>query len=274
MGLQPQIVPIIIRRKKAAHGGSHGGAWKVAYADFVTAMMALFIVLWLMGSSEKVKKGVAGYFNDPMGSAAHAGSAAAGSGENLQLRQEDLPKLKEKIEAALKILPEFQTLKDSLKITVTGEGLRIDLLENKDGMFFQSGSSVPTPAGTVLLAALAREVGKIKAKILIEGHTDSHPYSGKTGYSNWDLSGDRANAARRIMQSSGVGPQQVSQIRGFADQNLMVPTNPENPSNRRVSIVVQFSTPADHLAEEAKPSPVAGAHGEAPKAAAHAAPKH
>jgi len=138
--------PIIVIRKKAAHGGHHGGAWKVAYADFVTAMMALFIVLWLMNASDQVKKAISAYFSDPTGSGKQTGSALAGSGESLSLAKDDMVNLKEKLQQALKKSPEFEKLKNYVQMSVTGEGLRIEMLESEKGMFFESGSAAPTPA--------------------------------------------------------------------------------------------------------------------------------
>src|SRR5689334_5906378 len=131
--------PIIIIKKKSRHGGHHGGAWKVAYADFVTAMMALFIVLWLLSSSEKVKKAVGGYFLDPTGKGKQTGTTVAGVGESLSLSKDDMSQLKEKLNQAMKSIPKFQQMKDNVELTITSEGLRIELLETEKGMFFESG---------------------------------------------------------------------------------------------------------------------------------------
>lgn len=230
---------IIIKKKKGGHGGHHGGAWKVAYADFVTAMMALFIVLWLLSSSQDVKEAVAGYFRDPTGTRKQIGSSVAGVGESLTLSKTQLGQLKEKIEQALKQNPEFNKLKDHVKMTVTGEGLRIELIENEKGMFFETGKPSPTETGKSLLEELARQLGKMQNGILIEGHTDAQSYSNST-YTNWELSADRANSARRIMESSGLRPNQVNQVRGFADQQLRLPNQPQDASNRRISIIVRY----------------------------------
>jgi chemotaxis protein MotB len=238
--------PIIIIKKKGGHGGHHGGAWKVAYADFVTAMMALFIVLWLMNSTPQVKKAVSGYFRDPSGAGAQAGTIANGAGENLTITKQSMEGLKEKLEEAVRKTPEFQKLKNNVEITITDEGLRIELLETDKGMFFQSGSPVPTETGKDLLVQLAKQLGTMKNPLLVEGHTDSQRY-GNTGYTNWELSADRANAARRIMQVSGLQTAQVAQVRGFADQHLRLKDKPMDASNRRVSIIVQY--PDDQLAQ-------------------------
>ncbi len=231
--------PIIIVKKKGGHGGHHGGAWKVAYADFVTAMMALFIVLWLMSTSQEVKQAVGGYFLDPTGHGKLAGSAIAGQGENLAVKKDDMKQLKEKLQQAIKELPDFQKLQKNIKMTVTGEGLRIELLENDKGMFFESGSPQPSAEGRDLLTKLAQQLGTLPNSILIEGHTDAKPYPGAT-YTNWELSADRANAARRIMQEEGLRADQVSQVRGFAAQDLRDAAHPDDASNRRISVIVQY----------------------------------
>jgi chemotaxis protein MotB len=235
--------PIIIIKKRAAHGGHHGGAWKVAYADFVTAMMALFIVLWLLNTSKPVKEAIAGYFRDPSGTAAKLGTSSEGPGEKFiptPIPNEDMGKLKDEIEKAMRRLPNFDKLKNQIEIKVTPEGLRIELLESATGTFFDLGRRDPNSNGSELLDLLANELGKLPNKISIEGHTDSKPYSGKKGYGNWELSTDRANSARRLMQEQGLGTKQVAQVRGFADQLLRVPKNPNDPSNRRISLIVQY----------------------------------
>lgn len=232
--------PIIVIKKKVSHGGHHGGAWKVAYADFVTAMMALFIVLWLMNSSKQVQEAVGGYFKDPTGTSKMVGSDMHGSGENFTVTKQDMSKIKEELQKQLKQVTDFDKLKDLIKMTVTAEGLRIELLETENGTFFDNGSPEPTPKGKELLTALAVEIGKLPNLVSIEGHSDSRPYLGRNDYSNWELSADRANAARRLMQRAGLGEHQVSQVRGFADQHLRKPEAPEDPSNRRISLIVQY----------------------------------
>jgi chemotaxis protein MotB len=252
--------PIIIVKKKASHAGHHGGAWKVAYADFVTAMMALFIVLWLMNSSKQIQDAVGGYFKDPSGTSRMVGTDQRGSGENFSLTKDDMPKLKEQLQKAMRRLDDFEKLKNQIEMTVTAEGLRIELLETASGTFFESGNAKPNSDGTELLGLLARELGKLPNKISIEGHTDSKPYSAGRDYGNWELSSDRANAARRLMQANGVREDQVAQVRGFADQRLRKPGNPFDPSNRRISVIVQYleKSPEDS-AGSAQPKPPAPA---------------
>ena len=231
--------PIIIIKRTGGHGGHHGGAWKVAYADFVTAMMALFIVLWLMGSSEKVKKAVAGYFNDPKGTASLLGTTMSGDGVAVTATKDNMEKLKEKLEQEIKARKELEKLSKQIEITVTPEGLRIELIEDKNGTFFQSGSARLSGNGQDLLALLAGELKTLPNNLLIEGHTDATQYSSDAGYTNWELSADRANSARRLLQGDGVRSDQVTQVRGYADQLLRVKSDPYDPSNRRISILVK-----------------------------------
>lgn len=234
--------PIIVIKRKSGHGGHHGGAWKVAYADFVTAMMSLFIVLWLMGSSDKVKKAVAGYFNDPKGTGNLLGTTMSGTGVSdviASASTDQLQQLKDKLEKEIKARKELEKLTKQIEMTITPEGLRIELIEGKDGTFYELGSARLSESGQVLLALLAAELKTLPNSLLIEGHTDATPYSKDNSYSNWDLSADRANTARRLLQQDGVRTDQVSQVRGYADQMLRVKDNPTDPSNRRISILVK-----------------------------------
>jgi chemotaxis protein MotB len=246
--------PIIIVKKKGGHGGHHGGAWKVAYADFVTAMMSLFIVLWLLNSSKKVQEAVGGYFKDPTGTAAKIGSAMEGAGENFTLTRDNMPKLKNQLEQKIREMNDFEKLKSHIEMTVTNEGLRIELMESASGTFFKSGSPQLNADGGELLVTLAQELGKLPNKMSIEGHTDSKPYATTGNYSNCELSTDRANAARRLMEANGLAPNQVTQVRGFADQRLRKPDNSLDASNRRISLIVQYIVVKNNDAEDAKPS--------------------
>lgn len=246
------VAPIIVIKKKVGHGGHHGGAWKVAYADFVTAMMALFIVLWLLNTSQNVKDAIAGYFKDPTGNGRMVGSAQAGSGESLKLQHDNMEELKDKLEQLMKETPELTDLKDNVQMTVTGEGLRVELLETEKGFFFQSGSATPSEVGSEFLEKLAAEVGRLGNKVVIEGHTDAKPFSTVRGYTNWELSADRANAARRIMQDSGLNGDQVTQVRGFADQSLRNSDDPEDPQNRRISVIIKYQLPTPEESKSIK----------------------
>lgn len=232
--------PILIK-KKINHAGHHGGAWKVAYADFVTAMMALFIVLWLMSSTTKEQKDeIAGYFRDPHGVSTQKGPEHPGAGSNILLNKQDMTKLRTQLLESIQHVDPLDKLKKQIEITITPEGLRIELIEDAKGTFFKTGSSQPTPLLVSLLKVLSEQLGALPNRISIEGHTDAQPYSNERVYSNWELSSDRANVARRLMQTSGVRPNQVSQVRGFADQRLRNVKNPFDAANRRISMIVQF----------------------------------
>ncbi|HSZ64053.1 MAG TPA: flagellar motor protein MotB [Terriglobales bacterium] len=250
--------PIIIIKKKGGHGGHHGGAWKVAYADFVTAMMALFIVLWLMNTSKPIQVAISGYFKDPSGTGKETGSQLSGKGggsEAAQLNKEtlslaaaiakpepkqDMEKLKADLQESIRSIHDLDKLSKFIEMTVTSEGLRIELLESAGGTFFKSGSPELNKNGQEIASLLATELAKLPNHISVEGHTDAKPFVGKSSYSNWELSSDRGNAARRLMQESGLRGDQVSQVRGFADQRLRNPKNPLDASNRRISIIVQY----------------------------------
>src|SRR5258705_306721 len=232
--------PPIIIKKKVMHGDHHGGAWKVAYADFVTAMMALFIVLWLLNTSKPVQDAVGGYFRDPSGTADKMGTTQVGKGEVVRVKKENMADLKELLQKKIQSMIDLDKLGKNIEMTITPEGLRIELLESDKGTFFNSGSPKLNQSGRELLALLAVQLGQVPNQLSIEGHTDAKPYTGESNYTNWELSTDRANAARRVMQQSGLHANQVAQVRGFADQRLRLPTEPLEASNRRVSIIVQY----------------------------------
>jgi chemotaxis protein MotB len=233
--------PIIIYKRRKSHQAHHGGAWKVAYADFVTAMMALFIVLWLLSSSEQVQKAVGGYFSDPTGHGKDIGNGLRGvGGESLTIEKEDMSKLKEKLDQAIKQTVPLQKIKEHVVMTLTGEGLRIELSEGSQGsFFFESGSPLPSAFGKELLSSLAAEIGKLPNTVIIEGHTDAHSFSGVKDYSNWELSSDRANSARRWMEQNGMRADQVVQVRGYADRKPRDTSDPEGPTNRRITLIIQ-----------------------------------
>ena len=230
--------PIIIKKKKGGHGGHHGGAWKVAYADFVTAMMALFIVLWLMSSTSKqTQNEIAGYFRDPKGSATKHARETRTIVEDQ--KKDDMNALKKDLQHAINEINDLNKLKKQIEITVTDEGLRIELIEDAKGTFFETGSAQATPALVEILRVLADKLKELPNCLSIEGHTDAQPYMNTTVYGNWELSTDRANVARREMQRDGIRKDQVSQVRGFADQRLHFPDKPFDAGNRRISLLVQ-----------------------------------
>jgi len=245
--------------KKTGHGGHHGGAWKVAYADFVTAMMALFIVLWIVGQSTAVKEAVAGYFKDPVGFTKSGGKgvlkggtgpggavvpplAAPPAGPPPRGESSDRATL-EAMAASLKAQivgsGQFEKFKDKVQIELVDEGLRVQLLETGHGVFFDVGSASVKASTRELIALIAREVAKLPNDVKVEGHTDSRPYAGKPNYSNWELSADRANTARRILEGQGVRPDQVASVVGYADRHLANPADPFDAANRRITIIVR-----------------------------------
>ena len=256
--------PVIIVRKRASHGGHHGGAWKVAYADFVTAMMAFFLVLWLVGQGKEVKSAVGGYFRDPVVFEMTGGTGILPGGAGVQAEPGTLPpsdalerkRLEDavnQIRETLDEVPAFQTLRDQVEFTVTPEGLRIDLIEQAESSFFDSGSASLRGESVAILGVIAKELGSLDHEVDVEGHTDSRPYIESDRYSNWELSVDRANAARRVMQGQGLRPEQLSSVRGLADRQLRVRNDPLDPRNRRVSILVR--SPLMRSAAQPTPDP-------------------
>ena len=261
-------VPVrIIIRKKAHGGGHHGGAWKVAFADFMTAMFALFLVLWLVNQSSDVKSAIAGYFRDPLGRASeHGSSILPGDGaqtssvrylsqeEIMDMRQNRLSHAAENIQEELEKKPELSHLRGFVEIDVSDEGLRIELMEDADGVFFATGQPAPSDRGSEILTLLGEELGGLPFPVRIEGHTDAWPFRSKNGYTNWDLSTDRANAARRIMTEHGLRPSQVLEVSGMAARHPRVPSNPYSPRNRRITIMMLIASEAPIELPEPKPN--------------------
>ncbi|HEY3275499.1 MAG TPA: flagellar motor protein MotB [Syntrophorhabdaceae bacterium] len=261
-------VRIIIKKKRGHGGGHHGGAWKVAYADFVTAMMALFIVLWIVGQSAAVKQAISAYFKDPGVFTSTKGGLLSDAQKTAALPPPPVPfeaggaaaemeKLKAEaatIEKAISGTPEFKKFVDKIHLTVTEEGLRIDLVEASEGLFFDIGKAQCKPETVKLLKVIAGHLAMLQNPVVIEGYTDARPYVA-SGYSNWDLSTDRANSARNIMENGGLRKNQIVQVRGFADRKLRVPDKPMDFSNRRVSILVPPEKPATPAKAEVKTSP-------------------
>ena len=256
--------PIIIKRKKGGHGGHHGGAWKVALADFMTAMMAFFLVMWLVGQKPEVREAVAGFFRDPGKFKAQAAQGLFKGSQSVLPTQKPRqsssvkpskesagPSEQEKKEltlAAQKILEElekqeaFQRLRKNVKFELTSEGLRIILNESENSAaFFEPGSAKLLQQSAIILITIARELGNLENHIVMEGHTDAG-FGGAKDYTNWELSTDRANAARRLMKVSGLYEGQVRAVRGFADKLLMFADNPMDDRNRRVTLVVLYKS--------------------------------
>lgn len=257
-------IPVRIIYRKKGHGhGHHGGAWKVAFADFMTAMFAMFLVLWLVNQSSDVKAAVAGYFQDPLGRADEFGSSIVpGEGAQAQvarpldmrdvvdLSKDRMQTMAQRLMSAVEDVPALDGLEQYVSVKLTDEGLEIQLLEDSLGVFFNSGSPDPSLRGRQILALIGRELGALPNPIRVQGYTDARPYTGRAGYGNWELSADRANAARRILTRNGIDDAQVIEIRGHADRDLHEPSDPFAASNRRITITVLF-TPED-LAQAAR----------------------
>lgn len=249
--------PTIIVRRRREERSHHGGAWKVAYADFVTAMMAFFLVMWLAAQDSRIRDAVAGYFQEPgllpfqrsnsIIASGNGGIDSAGTpivnrrfNGQLEAEREALVRAATRIHEGLSRLPGFAQLRNQVEFAVTTEGLRIELVDHNGSSFFDSGSSVLRGESERILSIIGREISAFQNDVVIEGHTDSRPYAGNSQmYTNWELSTDRANAARRVMLAAGLRPDQISAVRGFADTDLRVPDDPFDPRNRRVSIVVR-----------------------------------
>jgi chemotaxis protein MotB len=249
--------PVIIVRRKVHGHGHHGGAWKVAYADFVTAMMAFFLVMWLAAQDSRIRDAVAGYFQQPGLLPHEQSNSLLASGQGgiddsgmpvviprkpdgmLEAEQRALVTAAEHIQRQLEETSMFDSLKDQVEFVVTTEGLRIELVERSASSFFDTGSARPRPETVALLGVIASEIGKLANDVVIEGHTDSRQYQNAASYGNWELSSDRANAARRVMLARGLRTGQLRAVRGFADTDLRFTENPLDPRNRRVSIVVR-----------------------------------
>jgi chemotaxis protein MotB len=253
MNQNNEETPIRIVKKKSGHAGHHGGAWKVAYADFVTAMMSLFIVLWIIGQSKPVKESVASYFKDP--GAFFENSKSSGVLEGMEssqkplspdemmkrekAEQERLETMGKTIMEGLSKDPTLTGLKNQIKIEVIDEGLRIELREASQSFFFDIGTAKLKDEAVRILTIIAQEVGKLPNKVIVEGHTDSRQYSRVDGYTNFELSADRANSARRVLATKGLRESQIAQVRGYADSQLRDKNDPYDVINRRISIIIK-----------------------------------
>ena len=276
MALDDTQRPIVIRRVKKGRGGRHGGAWKIAYADFVTAMMAFFLLMWLLGSTTKGDlEGIAAYFRTPLHVAFGGGSGAGDAshviksggkditriegqirhGEfetpkrtyNLKAAQEELARLerqrltelKGRLQARIDSLPSLKPFRNQILIDITDEGLRVQIVDEQNRPMFAMGSAVLQPYTREILHEIAKALNEVPNRISITGHTDAHPYSGgERGYSNWELSADRANASRRELLAGGMQEDKIARVVGLASSALFDPQDPHNPINRRIAIVV------------------------------------
>ncbi|MEI6547057.1 MAG: flagellar motor protein MotB [Burkholderiales bacterium] len=275
-GAEKKLQPIIIKKIKKGGHGHHGGAWKIAYADFVTAMMAFFLLMWLLGSTTKGDlRGIADYFNTPLQVAMAGGSGSGdsssvlrGGGEDLtrtvgqvkrgnndgekktytvkamaadmqKIADEEAKLIKKRIEQSLERNPRLRDVKSQVKMDVTSDGLRIQIVDDKNRPMFDSGSTLVKPYMRELLSEIAKVLNDVDSRITLSGHTDSSPFSGgDRGYSNWELSADRANASRRELVAGGIAENKILRVVGLAAIVPYEPANPDAPVNRRISIVV------------------------------------
>ena len=264
--------PIIIKKKKSHGHAHHGGSWKVAYADFVTAMMAFFMVMWILGLSDESKAQISGYFNDPLGYAktapmsrnivkfpgtpiTQAGTVKEQGVEIAKNNKRQVIMVMNKVMEALQNAGkggqksnigkgDLKTMLESMSVEMTTEGLRIEFREDKGAVFFESGSAVLRPQARALVAQIAPILADASRPLKVEGHTDAVPYA-RHDYDNWDLSQDRANALRRQLMTGGVDSKQFLSVAGYADTRLRNPDKPEAPVNRRVAILLPIPEGAD-----------------------------
>ena len=279
--------PIIIKRVKKVSGGAHGGSWKVAFADFATAMMAFFLLLWLMGNtSEEEKEAISGYFNDPSGFAEKAGAAPTVIGEGgantgviempavrpeldetseddeqppKQLTEDEIRKraeaqeiaqlklLQQRLESMVENTEAFRQFKEQVIFDITPSGLRIQIVDEDKRPMFDSGSAEPKIYSKLILRGLGRVLKAVPNKVSITGHTDATPYLDREDYGNWELSADRANSARRELMVGGISEAKVARVEGFASSILFDADNPYNPVNRRIAIIVLKNSAAEDI---------------------------
>ena len=284
-GDSKKLQPIIIKKVKKGGHAPHGGAWKIAYADFVTAMMAFFLLMWLLGSTtEGDKKGIADYFGAPLKIAMGGGSGSGdsssvvkGGGADLtrnsgqvdkgeteakrrtlqlkalkadQRRAEvsRLEALKKKVEEAIAENPKLAALKSQIRIEMTRDGLRIQIVDQQNRPMFDSGSAVVKPYMRELLREIGGVLAEVPNRLTLEGHTDAQPFgTGDRGYGNWELSSDRANASRRELGAGGLPENRVLLVQGLASSVLFDASAPTSAANRRISIIVMNRDAEDRL---------------------------
>jgi chemotaxis protein MotB len=299
-----KLQPIIVKRVKKGGHVAHGGAWKIAYADFVTAMMAFFLLMWLLGSTtEGDKKGIADYFASPLKVAMNGGAGSGdashvvkGGGEDLtrsngQIKRGDvdapkktinlaalkaeqrraeiarLNEVKNTIEQKIQASERLKALSSQLRLDMTRDGLRIQIVDEQNRPMFASGSPVVQPYMRELLQAIGSILTEVPNLLTLEGHTDANPFQGgERGYSNWELSADRANASRRELVAGGLAENRVLRVQGLASSQPFDRADPASPANRRISIIVMNRDAEDRVfrtavepekAEDAASSPTA-----------------
>jgi chemotaxis protein MotB len=290
-----KLQPIIVKRIKKSGHAAHGGAWKIAYADFVTAMMAFFLLMWLLGSTtDGDKKGIADYFSAPLKIAMQGGSGSGdassvikGGGEDLtrqggQVKRGDveaqkktyalaalkaeqaraevarLEDLKNTIEQKIGASDKLKALSSQLRLDMTRDGLRIQIVDDQNRPTFASASATVQPYMRDLLRAIGEVLAEVPNLLTLEGHTDALPFPGsERGYSNWELSADRANAARRELMASGLDEKRVLRVQGLAYSQPLLPEDPNAPANRRISIIVMNREAEDRVFKPVAPTETA-----------------
>ena len=244
---------IVIKKRRHAKHGHHGGAWKVAYADFVTAMMAFFLVMWLINTSPQVRSHLASYFRDPgvfemtSGGGAMPGASMGAMAGNTQMppvaaAKAAMESTAEKIREELEALPSFKLIKDRVEMQLTPEGLRVEMIDSGEQSFFEVGSTVIRPDMVQILRVITANVRSLQNTIAIEGHTDSRPYGPNSNSSNWELSSGRANAARRVMEEFGLEASHLEALHGYGSSKLRYPNQPLDARNRRIAIIIRYAT--------------------------------
>ena len=309
-GDSKKLQPIIIKRVKRGGHAAHGGAWKIAYADFVTAMMAFFLLMWLLGSTtEGDKKGIADYFSSPLKVALLSGGSGSGDSSHVikgggtditrtggQVKKGDisttkstinlaamraeqraaeagkLEQIKKQMEAKLASSPKFGAIKSQIKMDMTPDGLRIQIVDDQNRPMFDSGSAIVKPYMRELLREIGAVLADVPNRLTLEGHTDAQAFAGDRdgmGYGNWELSADRANASRRELIAGGLPTERILRVQGLASSVLFVREDPLSPSNRRISIIVMNRDAEDRFFEKT-PAEEAAAAAEAPASAPEA----
>ncbi len=253
--------PIIIKKVKKGGDGHHGGSWKVALADFMTAMMAFFLVMWVIGLDQDTRALIAGYFRDPLnfmkqqeGSkldsvlpanppshlTEESKTISSMSQEQMEKEKDEIDKLQQQIQDEISKDPNLQSLAKYVRAQETEEGLVIEFMEGLGSVFFELGSAKITPDARKLFIKLGRVLAESNRVIVVDGHTDAKPYSQGANYDNWDLSQDRAIALFKVIRTAGVNDNNVLAIRGFADKRLRNKEDPYHFSNRRVTVLLPY----------------------------------
>ena len=260
MGKQASKI-IVVKKKVKGHGGHHGGSWKVAYADFVTAMMAFFMVMWILGMDQQLRQAIEGYFSNPVGykkgysggaTPISSGTSPASVKTNAiflasrEYQRKRFDEVANELHAKLDSVAQVGKLRTKVEIILTETGLRIELIESETGdTFFPLGSAEIKPEGRETLQIIAEELARLENPIAIEGHTDAAPFTAGATFTNWELSNARANAARRVLEMTRISPKRIVEVTGYADRQLRNKDNPRDPSNRRISLMLPFVRPPE-----------------------------